>query len=206
MQAGVQAALASFDGRWKVSGLKSGMGRAASAIKDPSVAAAVQKVMTQPSLSAGMIPTSGQTDLANVLAPALFAVAAGSDHCYRETDCLATLRLCCSGTRQVVLVPIEAAWDAIGLSNKPLQGGTAPAEQLDLGKLCHNLLHLSASSVAIAFRKCSAFAGTLGPGDVLYTPAGWIVAERVLPGKGAQDVCNSEIPTLLCLATHAAAA
>jgi hypothetical protein len=104
-------------------------------------------------------------------------------------------------------VPIEQAWSALGLSEKPMRGGEAPTEQLDISKLCHSLLHLSASSVAAAFRKCLAFAGTLGPGDMLYTPPGWIIAERVLPGKGAQqDVCNSEVPTLFCLETYVIAA
>ena len=142
-QAGVQAALASFEKKWKVSSLKAGTGRAACPVKDPLVAAAVQKVLTEPSLSADLIPTDGQTDLASVLAPALFAVAAGSDHCYRETDSLPTLRLCCSGTRQVVLVPIESAWSAVCSSNQPLQslqGGTAPTESIDMGQLCHTLL------------------------------------------------------------------
>jgi hypothetical protein len=206
-QVGVQAALSSFESRWNISPLKAGEGRAAQAVKDPTVAVAVAKIMTEPSLAASMIPTSGQADLASLLAPALFAVVAGSDHAYRETDCLPTLRLCCSGTRQVVMAPIEAAWSTLSFPDGIPLGGGAPAEEMDISKLCHSFLHLSASSAATAFRKCTAFAGTLGKGDVLYTPPGWMVAERVLPGKGAQqDVCDPEVPSLFCFVLNSVAA
>ena len=102
----------------------------------------------------------------------------GLDNSFIEKEGLANLRLTLRGTREVVLLPLGE-----------LFGGRAPSTaSTALGKnavnqACTSLLHATQEQVKAWGAKLHY--ATVGPGDVLYVPAGWVVAEAVQPGEDA---------------------
>ncbi len=124
-------------------------------------------------------------------APAVFTAAAGTEAAYVEKDGLAGLRMGLTGTRFAVLFPICPTWDYFtkGAAAPAAAGGVAPkpAGADALSKLHSGLLNLSREAFADIARRFPVFFSTLGPGDLVYTPPGFVTVESV-HGKIGKDV------------------
>jgi hypothetical protein len=110
-------------------------------------------------------------DLCGSLHPSVFASCAGSESVYIEKDACPCVRLTVQGIREVVMAPISS-WAKVGLAGQSSAAGKGMIQ-----RICGSFMH-AAPAVVQAGRSHVYFA-TIGPADLLYTPAGWIVAERV---------------------------
>ena len=110
-------------------------------------------------------------DLRGSLQPTVFASCAGTETVYIEKDACPCVRLTIQGIREVVMAPL-ASWAKVGLA-----GQTSSAGKGMIQRVCGSFMH-AAPSVVQAGHDHVYFA-TVGPSDLLYTPAGWIVAEKV---------------------------
>ena len=111
----------------------------------------------------------------------MFAVAVGNEAAYVEKDAMPTLRMAAVGSRLVCLIPItKASWY--------LQVDVS--EPNCFTRISQALLAATQSQVHLMGQDLLYFA--LGPGDVLYTPTGYVVAEAAGinngPSAGGKDV------------------
>ncbi len=149
------------------------------------------------------------TKLGMAVAPAIFATIAGMECAYAELDGFASIRLQHSGTRFVVTVRAKDAYEFLrakssgrtpesqasgngapgGRTPEPQAAGSAPGgrtpglEPDAQAKLLSGFLNLTAAEVAEAGRAMEMLHASLGPGDALSTPAGWIIVEKVIGGS-----------------------
>ena len=168
-----QPALAQFKKAWMASQMRQQTGRASQKLTGPCAQAA-EAAATNPlgkhlSLAS---PGPQRDNLEASMAPVFFAAAGGTETVFVEKDGLAAIRLCLGGIREVATVGMSHWASAMA------QPQAAPkVEPGQFAKLCGALL--SAPAVRIQAAGHIVHYGTLGPGDVLYTPPGWIVAEKV---------------------------
>lgn len=157
----------------------------------------VHEAMLRPFASDAAAMGSDPALIASV-GESIFAIAGGMEVAFVEKDGLASLRLAASGnTREVVMAPLDVLWDFVAQhgGSAPLRvplddilsGGSAPQTQEALkglqAQLATGLLHMS---VALIQELGPALhRATLAPGDMLYVPAGWLVAESVTPDTSA---------------------
>ena len=165
---------------WQSSALRKQPGRAGMNLLDPARAAA-QAMLLKAAGSHWVSVPGSSTDLQNSTSPSLFAVTAGRDSAFLERDGLPSLRLTLQGVREVVLVP------ALEVHRKryPDQAPLA-VQPKDLSNMCDFCLNMTAA-VTMEMKECVHFA-TLGPHDLLYVPAGWLVCESAQGGSAAADV------------------
>ena len=162
----VQAAISQFQSAWMTSAMRQASGRAAQKLVEPA-SKTVSDAFTKPlkHLMCSLPADSKYDSLRASLAPSLCAAAAGCEHAYCEKDGSASIRLAVQGTREVVLLrPCTLKSCITNGSNS-------------LSKLCTGLL----TAPATAFQGITAeiFCATVGANDLLYTPPGWIIAERI---------------------------
>ena len=162
----VQAAISQFQSAWMTSAMRQASGRAAQKLVEPANKI-VHDAFTKPlkHLMCSLPADSKYDSLRLSLAPSLCAAAAGCEHAYCEKDGSASVRLAVQGTREVVL-----------LSPTTLKSCITDGSN-SLSKLCTGLL----SAPANAFQGVTSeiFCTTVGANDLLYTPPGWIIAERI---------------------------
>jgi hypothetical protein len=125
-------------------------------------------------LSRHILPLSASApELLASLASSIFAVAVGNEAAYVEKDAMPTLRMAAVGSRMVCLVQLGIAVNILGVDMaKPnafmrVAQAILAATQAKINALGPDLYHFA-----------------LGPGDVLYTPAGYVVAEAAGIGNG----------------------
>jgi hypothetical protein len=111
----------------------------------------------------------------------MFAVAVGNEAAYVEKDAMPTLRMAADGSRLVCLIPItKASWYLEVVVSEP-----------DLFSRISQAL-LAATRFQVQFMGQDLLYFALGPGDVLYTPTGYVVAEAAGinngPCAGGKDV------------------
>ncbi|MCP4244211.1 MAG: hypothetical protein GY772_27000 [bacterium] len=150
--------------------------RAVMKLVEPARSAISTKLVVDP-LAAVTMPTSSA--LEEGMAAAMFMAAAGTEAAYVEKYGLPALRLTVSGTRFVVQVPVSATWEYFSRAGVTTGGGDRPFEADALSKLHGGLLQLSREALVDIARRCPVYAATLGPGDLSYTPAGYLTVESV---------------------------
>ena len=169
----VDAALNSFKSSWANSGIRASPGRGLQKLKDESTATAAKCILAG-DLSRHVLPVpDSAVELTAILACSIFAVAVGNEAAYVEKDALPTLRMATAGSRMVCLCPLITA---------------AKILEVDMRK-ASAFTRLSQAMLGATQAKVAALGGELyhfahGPGDVLYTPAGYVVAEAAGIGSG----------------------
>ena len=168
----VKAAVTGFNAMWKTSRFRTTPGRALQKLVSDAGAMVTQELTKFTHNLALPLPAEDVApELLASLAPGVFAVAFGSEAANTEKDGLPSLRLTVCGTRQVVLMPAPwAAGKLLGLDmTKP--DGTQ--------RMCQAALNMTQEKVVEAARTGNLWFATIGPGDLLYTPAGWLTCEAV---------------------------
>jgi hypothetical protein len=121
--------------------------------------------------------------------PTAFAIAKDKMTCSPEFGHIPNIRLGIRGTRYVVVAPThELLVYLVGMSNVPV----------DLAKVNHWLKTTNVDGLKTFIDKSpshAVFCGTVGPGDVLYIPAGHLFYERI---SGISDFLGVRLP-ILCL-------
>jgi hypothetical protein len=169
----VAAALLDFRKQWVRSSMRESSGHASLALLEPAgpavSAAIVPKILEDKLCSLG--PSRA---LAVAAVPTKFAVVAGQDSSYTEKDGLASIRLSVQGSRLVAVARLSH------LHGK-FPGPPSTARQ----QCCAFLLQATPEQVrALIPGMCR---GTVGAGDLLYVPAGCVVAESSPKGGLAAD-------------------
>lgn len=125
--------------------------------------------------------------------PAAFAVAKQRVTCSAEPGHLASIRLGFAGTRQVVLAPMELVIDHIRSADH------------SVSVTCPRAYDWLKSATLDALKAFEAFAsprkmlaqGSVGPGDILYTPLGWFFYEQVGSSDYVGIRCAVLVPDVL---------
>ena len=158
----IAIALKDFSKQWNVSAMRQETGRAQMSLLGPAGpvvrAAMIPKILADKlSQLATMVP------FAVAAVPSIFAVAVGADISFREKDGLASIRLSVRGTRVVAVAPlslIKGKLDDVAV----------------LSEFCTFLLRATPDQVRTLIP--GVFRGTIGEGDLLYVPAGYVVADQ----------------------------
>ncbi len=167
---GVASALQSFAATWKASDAWATTQKKVSQKLVGSSEALVRSLLAKP-LAKWLRGAPSDDNLQGSLQASAFASCAGQESVYLEKDACPCVRLTIQGIREVVMAPISS-WAAVGLAGQC----TKPAKGM-LQRICGSFFHAAPSAVQ-AGSSCAYFA-TVGPSDLLYTPAGWMVAEKV---------------------------
>lgn len=169
----VDSALSAFKSSWATSAIRANPGRGLQRLRDDSTAAATRSILAG-DLSRHILPVpDSASDLATSLASSIFAVAVGNEAAYVEKDGLPTLRMAASGNRMVCLCQLGAASKTLEVDMEKPSAFT---------RLSQAILAATQAKVAALGSDLHFFA--LGPGDVLYTPAGYVAAEAAGIGSG----------------------
>ena len=110
-------------------------------------------------------------DLRGSLQPTVFASCAGTETVYIEKDASPCVRLTIQGIREVVMAPLSS-WAKFALAGQNSSAGKGMIQ-----RVCGSFMHAAPSVVQAG--KTHVYFATVGPSDLLYTPPGWIVAEKV---------------------------
>lgn len=180
----IRLAFKHFQSWWTATPHKLFNGQTCQPIQDPHVQLAARQLLTQEPLLQALFQTESHAELHSSLAAGFFAAATGSEHVYTEKDFLPSLRLCITGSRVVIMMPVQSVWD-----------WAMPGTDVNSSKIASMILALSTEQVAQMSRMFPVFSATLGPGDLLYTPPGWIMAERIATysGQNAQADARSSV-------------
>ena len=172
----VNAAISAFKSSWATSAIRANPGRGLQRLKDQSTAAVARAIMAG-YLNRHVLPVpASASELATSLASSIFAVSVGNEAAYVEKDSLPTLRMATVGSRLVCLCQLDVASKALEIDMaKPnafarLSQAFLAATQAKVNTIGSDLHHF-----------------TLGPGDVLYTPGGYVVAEAAGIGNGPRS-------------------
>jgi hypothetical protein len=171
-QADVHIAIAvkDFNKQWDGSAMRQENGRGQMSLLGPA-GPVVRAAMIPRILADKLTPLATLVPLAVAAVPSIFGIAAGIDSSFTEKDGLASVRLFVQGTRVVVLTPVSFIKGKLG-------------EGAVLNNYCTFLLHATEEQTRTLMP--GTFRGTIGKGDLLYVPAGYVVAESIPPG-GSTD-------------------
>jgi hypothetical protein len=164
----IATALKDFGKQWDNSARRTGRGQMP--LLDPA-GPAVRAAMIPRILADKLSPLATLVPLAVAAVPSIFGIAAGADIAFTEKDGLASIRLSVRGTRVVAVAPlnlIKGKLDNVAV----------------ISDICSFLLHATPDQVRTLIP--GVFRGTIGEGDLLYVPAGYVVAESI-PKGGATD-------------------
>jgi hypothetical protein len=167
----IATALKDFGKQWDNSAMRRHTGRGQMPLLDPA-GPAVRAAMIPRILADKLSPLATSVPLAVAAVPSIFAVAAGADISFWEKDGLASIRLSVRGTRVVAVAPLN------------LIKGKLDINVAVISDICSFLLHATPDQVRTLIP--GVFRGTIGEGDLLYVPAGYVVAESI-PKGGATD-------------------
>jgi hypothetical protein len=162
----INAALKEFNKMWDGSTMRWQSGRGSVSLLKPAGPVA-RAVMIPQILAAKISPLPLIPSLEKAAVPSIFACAAGADIAFTEKDGLASVRLSVQGTRLVVIAPLSFIKGKLG-------------EGAVLSKYGTFLLHATEEQTRTLMP--GMFRGTIGEGDLLYVPAGYIVAESIPSG------------------------
>ena len=155
---------------WDGSTMRWQSGRGSVSLLKPAGPVA-RAVMIPQILAARLSPLPLITTLEKAAVPSIFACAAGADISFTEKDGLASVRLSVQGSRLVVVAPLSFIRDKL-------------REGAVLNSYCTFLPHATEEQTKTLMP--GTFRGTIGKGDLLYVPAGYVVAESV-PSGGNTD-------------------
>jgi len=179
-------ASSAFAAVWKTSPLRVSPGRAMLKLTAP--ASNIAAAALAESLSGFALHVEAHDALRASLAPGAFAAAAGTEAAFTEKDGMPSLRVAWAGTRQVVTMPVAAVRAYMGIG---AAGADAPLVKGSMVKLSQSVLNLTRESVADAASRFPIYFSTMGPGELLYTPANWITCERAHSSKPVRDARSS---------------
>jgi hypothetical protein len=166
----IATALKDFNKVWDGSTMRRQTGRGQMSLLQPAGpvarAAVIPKILADKLSPLPTIPA-----LSTAAVPSIFACAAGADISFTEKDGLASVRLSVRGTRLVVVAPLSFIKGKLG-------------EGAVLSQYCTFLLHATLEQARTLIP--GVFRGTIGEGDLLYVPAGYVVVESI-PKGGATD-------------------
>jgi hypothetical protein len=162
-------ALKDFNRQWEGSAMRRDTGRGHMPLLEPA-GPAVTAAMVPDIMVEKLIPLATIPGLQAAAVPSIYSVAAGADISFTEKDGLASIRLSIKGSRMVAVAPLSLIKDKLD----------GPAV---LGKYCTFLLQATPEQVKTL--PPGVFRGTVGEGDLLYVPAGHVVAESLPKGSGS---------------------
>lgn len=133
----------------------------------------------------------------------VFGIAKNSEHIATEIHYASAFRLTLKGSRAVVMFPFM---ELVGLmSAAGLTCEFTPSRMLDFGK------KMSKASLDTLAEGGRLYHGTIGHGDIVFVPAGWVVAERVAANLdfvgvrvGVLMQCPIQMKMLTAISTHLA--
>ena len=99
-----------FETKWLRHPLKTAGGRASLPIDGHDVELAARQLLCKDPLPECLIPTGSYAELHSVLASSFFAATPGSEVIFAEREFTASLRLCITGTRVVIMMPMQLVW------------------------------------------------------------------------------------------------
>lgn len=170
------SALGAFKSSWATSAIRTNPGRGLQRLKDESTAVAARGILAG-NLSRHILPVPDSAlELTASLGGSIFAVAVGNEAAYVEKDCVPTLRMACSGSRMVCLCQLGTASKALEVDMVKPNAFARLSQAV-----------LAATQAKVAAMGCDLHHFALGPGDVLYTPAGYLVAEAAGIGSGPRS-------------------
>ncbi len=194
----LKAAMGAFISSWRSSPNRSGAGRASQRLGSAEAEAGAK--LTEP--LASCIIRGDHGALSQVMAPRLFAIAAGTDTAIMEQGCLGSLRLAVAGAeRMLVLISVMGLCEVLGWN---------PDDGSILGQVCGAALNLTQEVVKKLADQGSLHCATVGTNELLCTPAGYIACELVGPGQAngrdatARDIVGVKVGALLGRKRHAA--
>lgn len=129
----------------------------------------------------------------------IFGIAKNSEHLSTERNYVGVFRLSWLGSRSVVLFPLMHA--AKLMRDLEVHGELSPNRIFDFCK------KMSAANLDKLHAMGSLFSCTVSVGDILYVPAGWVVAERVAAnmdfvGVRVASLTTVDIKALTDIDTH----
>jgi hypothetical protein len=170
----VKVALSAFLASWAQSTLRSNPGRAMCKMAEEPARKVEDCILAELGKRTLAIP-SDMAELQQTVRPKLFAAAAGNEAAYMEADFLPSFRVTLQGSRQVVMVQIAALASHLGSDLSKADG---------LSRCSTAAINLTQAKVNELIRAVPTWACTVGPGDVLFTPAAWLVMECVSAAAG----------------------
>jgi len=181
-----EIALPSFLACWSSSPERAAGKRVAMAVTDKAIRDSVLEFMVLRSIpDTAMLPSAiTPPTLEATLAPSFFAVPQGTESAYNEPGFLASVRLQVTGTRTVVATPCFQllAWLGTARDAAPSVGMSMQA------RLWHQLLNMQQEAIVEYTQSQLLIYGTLGPGDSMFVPPGWLIAESVAAGDDCVGV------------------
>lgn len=163
----VKSAMASFDDAVRRD--NSSRGALPFMSSQAAEAAACQNFMESLALPGRIDFPSGDEGMA-LRKPTFFMLLCGSPSCQAEKHHLATLRYSLAGTRRVILASEADLYTYMKKHN--------PGAELPFAMMWHAFRNFSAADVSQFVKDGhSVYACTVAPGEMLYTPAGFAVAE-----------------------------
>ena len=146
-------------------------GRAVKRISDEALASRCAQGLVAALPPATLIDTSTEERQKRPnLMPVGLVVVPDRDFFAAEADGLASLRLAVEGSRTVVCASYSTLRDVIRLTD-------GIESRVSLKHACTFLKHLTVEQATAFPSTMGLFKGTMGPGDIMYMPAGFIVAE-----------------------------
>jgi len=181
----IKDAVAAFVDLWEASPMRAFPGRAGQLLRAPASDIAAEALAG--CLAGSLLHVDDAHEaLRDMLAPGAFAVAAGSEYALTEKNGMPSLRVALAGFRLVVMMPVAPvrAWMRLydPGADEPLVEGSVVKSLLKF------VLRLSQEEVVNAARRFPFYFSSVGPGELLYTPANWIACEKALSSKPDGDV------------------
>jgi len=169
----LKSAVDSFRASWPTSAVRANPGRGLLRLRDPAVSSAARCLMSSSMNKFHLAVPEDAPELLQSMVSSIFAVAVGNEAGYIEQNGLPTLRMALAGSRVVCMCPAITAAKVLNISmDSPssfakLSQAFLAVTQAKVETLGHDLMY-----------------ATVGPGEVLFTPMGWVVCESAGQGGG----------------------
>ena len=172
-EAGLKSAMDSFRASWPTSAVRANPGRGLLRLRDPTVSSAARCLMSSSMNKFHLAVPEDASELRQSMSSSIFAIAVGNEAGYIEQNGLPTLRMALAGSRVVCMCAATTAAKVLNInmgcanSFSKLSQAFLAATQAKVETLGHHLLYSS-----------------VGAGEVLFTPMGWVVCESAGQGGG----------------------
>lgn len=179
-EAGIKGAVDSFRTSWATSAVRANPGRGLLRLKDETISAAALCVMSSQMGKFRLPVPESAKELGQSLSSCVFAVAIGNEAAYFEQSGLPALRLSISGSRVVCMSEAPHAAHVLEVDMTKPQAFARLSQAI-----------LAATQAKVASLGSKLRHATIAPGDVLFTPMGWVVCESSGVGGGPR-ACSKD--------------
>jgi hypothetical protein len=186
----VKTAIESFRASWPTSSVRANPGRGLLRFKDPAVSNTLRLILAGVMKKFLFRVPEDASDLVQCMISSIFAVAVGNEAGYVEQQAVPTLRLALQGSRVVAMCSVATAAKVCNVSMDNASCFTKLAQAF-----------LGATQNKVENMGKNLFFATLGPGDLLYTPMSWVVAESAGLGGGGPRVSSKDVVCIVCFQT-----